>query len=60
MSLVVATLRYRLVVASPRRPGEDVLDRGKRSPDHAAEEATNFGDGQGDQLDDGVDAPPAG
>jgi hypothetical protein len=59
MSLVVATLCYRLVVvAAPGRPRQHLLDRWKRSPDHAPQEAPDFGDRERDQLGDGVGVRP--
>jgi hypothetical protein len=59
MALVVAAFGYRLMVAAPERPGQHIVDRWKRPPDHAAQEAPDFGDGQGDPLDDGTGVRPA-
>jgi hypothetical protein len=55
MTLVVTAFGNGLMVAAPGRPGQHVLDGRKRSPDHAPQEAPDFGDGdsEGDQLGDG-------
>src|SRR5258707_9706976 len=54
MSLVVTTSGHRLMVPAPRRPSQQVVDRRERPPDHAPEQATYFGDGERDQVAEGV------
>jgi hypothetical protein len=61
MSLVMATLCYRLVVAAPSRPRQHLLDRRKRPPGHAPQETPDCGDregDEGDQLGDGIGVGP--
>ena len=51
MSPVVVAFGHRLVVAAPRRPRQHLLDRRKRPPNDAPEEAPDFGDGQRHEWD---------
>jgi hypothetical protein len=51
MSPVVAPFGDGLVVAAPERPGQHCIDRWKRPPDHATQEASDFRDGQRDERD---------
>jgi hypothetical protein len=51
MALVVAPLGHGLVVAAPQGPRQHVLDGRKRPPDHAPQQAPDFGDRQGNEWD---------
>ncbi len=62
MSLVVAAFGHGLVMAAPPGPRQHVLDRWKRPPHHTPEQASDFGDSEGDerdQLGDGDGSRPA-
>ena len=59
-ALDVCPFGTRLVVSTPGRPLEDLCGRGRRLPDEGAQEPADFGHGQGQQLQDHLDAQAVG